>query len=444
MSSDEPVRQVSSPSRISLQSRDHLRHQPREESSHHQGVNEQAEFLFPDNMAPLSSMNVVEGLREDITTNNTNTLGGNTLHVNQGLHFTQSAKTQSPQVAVSSRPMTSPSTPLSTEVRRNNIPYTKQRKDIRGLDDTKITAISGALAGFISGIVVCPLDVTKTRLQAQGLNGAENPYYKGIIGTMTTIAKDEGVRGLYKGVVPIVLGYFPTWTIYFSVYEFSKRLYPKWFPNSDFVAHSCSAITAGAASTTLTNPIWVVKTRLMLQSNLGPASTHYKGTLDAFRCIWNQEGIRALYRGLVPSLLGLFHVAIHFPVYEKLKLRFKCYSLQQGGDATTYGYEIHLPNLIMASSISKMIASGLTYPHEILRTRMQIRPTINTNNGGNADLSVEIQKKLIPMIKATYRNEGMKGFYSGFTANLLRTVPASAITLVSFEYVRNKLSTFNV
>lgn len=57
--------------------------------------------------------------------------------------------------------------------------------------------------------------------------------------------------------------------------------------------------------------------------------------------------------------------------------------------------------------------------------------------------TMEVKNKIIPLIKTTYRNEGIKDFYSGFTANLLRTVSASAFTLVSFEYIRNKLSTFH-
>lgn len=386
--------------------------------------NEQAEYLLPDNLAPLSSMNVVEGIREDqnIHTN-----------INSEVHSSGKEERHLPTI---SKP----------QVKVLHDTTLSKRREIRGLDDTRITAISGALAGFLSGIVVCPLDVTKTRLQAQGLRGAENPYYKGILGTMNTIVKDEGVKGLYKGLAPILLGYFPTWTIYFSVYEFSKKFYPKWFPHSDFIAHSCAAITAGAASTSLTNPIWVVKTRLMLQTNLGTNSTHYKGTIDAFRCIWKQEGIRTFYTGLVPSLLGLFHVAIHFPVYEKLKIKFRCYSHNDG--EPLHSYNIHLPNLIMASSVSKMIASSLTYPHEILRTRMQLKSIASgkvTNKTTNKSISdmVQVERKLIPLIKTTYRNEGMRGFYSGFTANLIRTVPASAITLVSFEYVRNKLASFH-
>ena len=251
------------------------------------------------------------------------------------------------------------------------------------------------MAGFLSGIIVCPLDVTKTRLQAQGIQSIENPYYRGVLGTMSTIVVDEGVRGLYKGLIPIILGYFPTWMIYFSVYEFAKDLYPRVLPNSDFISHSCSAITAGAASTVLTNPIWVVKTRLMLQTPLGESRTHYRGTIDAFKKIITQEGVRTLYTGLVPSMLGLLHVAIHFPVYEKLKNRLHCDTITGGHNSQEHS--LHLTRLIIASSASKMLASILTYPHEILRTRMQLK----------SDKLLISKHKLLDLIKRTYRYEAV-------------------------------------
>lgn len=429
-----------------------------EQQSQYSNTNHQSDLFLSENMQPLSSINFTGNIREDCTENSVNECDQHNSANNNNTDYdiaseieieaehTLLVSTKSPlpkNKKILPNGIVNETTDLNVKLKakNNHEEFHTKQKNIRKLDDTKITAISGALAGFLSGVMVCPLDVTKTRLQVQGLNRIENPYYKGILGTMNTIVKDEGVQGLYKGLVPILLGYFPTWTIYFSVYEFSKGFYPRLFPDSEFVSHSCSAITAGAVSTAMTSPIWVVKTRLMLQTNLGPYSTHYKGTMDAFRCIYKQEGIRAFYRGLVPSLLGLFHVAIHFPVYEKFKLKFKCYSLKDNMNNHDH-YEIHLPNLIMASSLSKMIASGLTYPHEILRTRMQLKPS--TIYGGKAgNYSIEVKKKIIPLIKTTYRNEGIRGFYSGFTANLLRTVPASAITLVSFEYIRNKLSTFH-
>jgi hypothetical protein len=82
--------------------------------------------------------------------------------------------------------------------------------------------LAGAGAGLVSSIVTCPLDVVKTRLQAQvSKKGAAD--YEGVKETISRIWKSAGVRGLYRGLGPTVLGYLPTWGIYFSVYDQIKN-----------------------------------------------------------------------------------------------------------------------------------------------------------------------------------------------------------------------------
>ncbi|KMU88694.1 solute carrier family 25 member 33 [Coccidioides immitis H538.4] len=94
-----------------------------------------------------------------------------------------------------------------------------------------VTPFCGASAGIASGIVTCPLDVIKTKLQAQGgfqlrRNGKlveTGTLYKGMLGTGSMIWKDEGVRGLYRGLGPMLLGYLPTWAIYLTIYDQSRE-----------------------------------------------------------------------------------------------------------------------------------------------------------------------------------------------------------------------------
>lgn len=96
------------------------------------------------------------------------------------------------------------------------------------LSDNFIHAFSGATAGLVSGIVTCPLDVIKTKLQAAGgfrrpgIQGSVPP--SGFTGTAKTIWKEEGIRGMYRGLGPIIFGYLPTWAVYFTVYERCKSL----------------------------------------------------------------------------------------------------------------------------------------------------------------------------------------------------------------------------
>ncbi|KAI9029847.1 mitochondrial carrier domain-containing protein [Phycomyces nitens] len=282
-------------------------------------------------------------------------------------------------------------------------------------------AVAGALAGLASAFVTCPLDVVKTRLQNQGKARPGQVVYRGTLGTLSRIWKDEGIRGLYRGLGPTIFGYLPTWAIYFTVYDYCKNAWASGNGqhDKDWVVHITSAMTAGAASTTLTNPLWVIKTRFMTQNSL--TDYRYKNTLDAFITIARQEGIRGFYKGLGPSLIGVSHVALQFPMYEKLK-----YLLQTDTDIPSGSAAI-----LMASSVSKMAASMATYPHEVIRTRLQNQARKPFKYHG-----------ILHAIKVISVEEGFRGFYKGMPTNLLRTVPSSAITILTYEVIVQKIDEF--
>ena len=95
-----------------------------------------------------------------------------------------------------------------------------------------IVPICGGVAGAVSGLVSCPLDVIKTKLQAQG--GFQIPKdkinlttaaYRGVHGTAATIWEEEGVRGMYRGLGPMLLGYVPTWAVYLTVYNRAQAFF---------------------------------------------------------------------------------------------------------------------------------------------------------------------------------------------------------------------------
>ncbi|EFN56802.1 hypothetical protein CHLNCDRAFT_51574 [Chlorella variabilis] len=185
------------------------------------------------------------------------------------------------------------------------------------------------------------------------------------------------------------------------------------------------AASAGAATMMITNPLWVIKTRLQTQNmgiRMGASGNPalYRGTLDALIRIAREEGVAGLYSGLGPSLLGVMHVVIQFPLYESLKGRFAAQHPHDGGDT------LNLYELILASATSKMIASTATYPHEVVRSRMHIAGT-----GAFTGFARTCRQIMV--------EDGVPGFYRGCMTNLLRTTPAAAVTFTSFELINRQL-----
>lgn len=98
----------------------------------------------------------------------------------------------------------------------------------------RINSFCGAVAGAASGIVTCPLDVIKTKLQGQGgfrplgatrSNIGPGPSYRGLVGTASVIWTQDGLRGMYRGLGPMLLGYLPTWAVYMTVYGGARDYY---------------------------------------------------------------------------------------------------------------------------------------------------------------------------------------------------------------------------
>ena len=79
--------------------------------------------------------------------------------------------------------------------------------------------------------------------------------------------------------------------------------------------------------------------------------------------IANQEGVKALFAGLTASIVGISHALIYFPLYEKMKLFFRNNFEKENKEKLSNKY------VCMSSVLSKMISSGLTYPHEVMRSR---------------------------------------------------------------------------
>ncbi|XP_031500206.1 nicotinamide adenine dinucleotide transporter 2, mitochondrial-like [Nymphaea colorata] len=301
----------------------------------------------------------------------------------------------------------------------------KGRDGGRSTTDLVRHAVSGAAAGAIAATFVCPLDVVKTRLQVYGLPEHGRGHNQGslIITSLQHIIKNEGIKGMYRGLSPTILALLPTWAVYFTVYEKLKTLLQSHDGQLSLGGNILAASGSGVATAVTTNPLWVVKTRLQTQgarSGVVP----YSSILSALRRIMNEEGIYGLYSGLLPSLAGVSHVAIQFPAYENIKSY-----LAMRENTTTK--ELSPGNVALASSLSKIIASVMTYPHEVVRSRLQEQ--------GFLHQSGKQYEGVVDCIKKVFQKEGIPGFYRGCATNLLRTTPSAVITFTSYEMIHRRL-----
>mmetsp|Transcript_3829 Transcript_3829/g.11070 ORF Transcript_3829/g.11070 Transcript_3829/m.11070 type:complete len:253 (-) Transcript_3829:1798-2556(-) len=173
--------------------------------------------------------------------------------------------------------------------------------------------VAGAAAGATSVVATYPLDLTRTRIA--GVLGAEAGA--GIAGTLALVLRTEGVRGLYRGVTPTLLGSFPYEAIKFSTFDFAQRQRPESW-GADARWHALWSLGAGALGATAAHfcmyPNETLRRRLQLPGN------RYRNALDCLVRVIREEGVATLYRGLGLTVLrGIPNTGLQFGIYELFK-----------------------------------------------------------------------------------------------------------------------------
>ncbi|XP_063979107.1 solute carrier family 25 member 32 [Diachasmimorpha longicaudata] len=280
--------------------------------------------------------------------------------------------------------------------------------------------VAGISGGVVSTLMLHPLDLIKIRFAVNDGVTKSVPQYSGLRQAIREIIRLEGWKGLYRGVAPNVLGSGSSWGFYFFFYNSIKT----WIQGGNSKKplgpslHMFAAADAGVLTLLMTNPIWVVKTRLCLQYKTDVTlseSKRYSGMMDALEKIYRTEGVRGLYKGLVPGMFGVSHGAIQFMTYEEMKNHYNIYRKMP------IDTKLGTMEYIFFAAISKLIAAASTYPYQVVRARLQDHH--------------HDYKGTWHCIQVTWRGEGWRGFYKGLSPNLTRVVPATVITMVVYENV---------
>ncbi|KFD57766.1 hypothetical protein M514_01436 [Trichuris suis] len=272
--------------------------------------------------------------------------------------------------------------------------------------------VAGLAGGFISTAAVHPLDLLKIRCAVNEGNLKVRPEFKSYAHVARSILSERSIFGLYQGITPNLAGSTISWGVYFLLYNYFKDLIRASLNLDTLHArHNLSAgLLAGNITLLITNPIWVAKTRLCLQYESQPAS--YGGFIDVLRKTFLTEGIRGLYKGFLPGVIGTSHGALQFMAYEELKTNF----------GTS---EPRVSEHLSFAALSKIFAVCSTYPYQVVRARLQDQ---HANYAGVFDV-----------VRKTWRREGILGFYKGLLPSMLRVTPATCVTFVVYEKVSHFL-----
>jgi solute carrier family 25 folate transporter 32 len=184
--------------------------------------------------------------------------------------------------------------------------------------------LSGIEAGVFLVMIFNPIFLVKTRMALQGTD-TNNKRYAGMFDALKTIVREEGARGLYKGLVPALL-LTSHGAVQFASYEYMKEATTKISESSmtsplikGFLSSFQSLLLGGVSkiiASSATYPYQVIKSRLQQRGTGGVYK--YKGTLDCANKLWKEGGVRAFFRGIVPSTLKVAPgSALTFFVYEE-------------------------------------------------------------------------------------------------------------------------------
>ena len=148
------------------------------------------------------------------------------------------------------------------------------------------------------------------------------------------------------------------------------------------------------------------------------------GIVQSVREIYSKDGLRGFYRGLSASYFGVTETVIHLVIYEHIKARINNFR----GINRDLGKKPRIETFIeymLAAGISKSIACTLTYPHEVVRTRLRQH---------ELDGQRRYHSFLQTLVKVG-TEEGARGLYGGLTTQLFRQIPNTGIIFLTYEII---------
>lgn len=322
------------------------------------------------------------------------------------------------------------------------------------MSDALINGLAGAGGGIIAQLLTYPLQTVNTRQQTERDPKKEKGKL-GTIGQMYQVVNHEGWDRLYGGLTPSLVGTAASQGVYYYFYQIFRNKAEasalermKNGIGDGSVGMFSSLVVAalsGCVNVLLTNPIWVIVTRMQTHTKISKQSkpiyspavapneaavsaierTPY-GTSHVIQEVYGEAGVRGFWKGVLPTLIMVSNPSIQFMLYEtmlkKLRKRRASHKKDSGG--------ITAWEIFLLGALAKLGATVVTYPLLVVKSRLQAKQVAGGDKRHHYKGTCDAIGKMI-------HYEGFAGFYKGMNTKIVQSVLAAAVLfMVKEELVR--------
>jgi len=302
-----------------------------------------------------------------------------------------------------------------------------------------------ATAGSSAAICGCPASaVPRAAFSSAGVAAMPAAVPSSTIQALAHIFRTEGIAGIYSGLFPTLLMAVPATVLYFNAYDdLKERLSP--VVGAD-IAPPLAGMTARMLASAVTSPFELVRTimqtgeatAIAASQNRMPFSPLPTTTLGSFRALLKSGGVPALWRGLGPTLWrDVPFSAVYWFAFESGKRQLELGDVFERRPHEDQSHDIAAASrAFVAGAAAGTLAAALTTPMDVVKTRRQLfsavgSDAVNSNSGVGGASSGNGSTPTV--MRAIWREEGLRGLMSGLRPRILKIAPACAIMISSYE-----------
>ncbi|KAF3433517.1 hypothetical protein FNV43_RR24619 [Rhamnella rubrinervis] len=323
------------------------------------------------------------------------------------------------------------------------------------MSDALINGLAGAGGGIIAQLITYPLQTVNTRQQTERDLKKEKRKH-GTIELLCQVVKHEGWGRLYGGLLPSLAGTAASQGVYYYFYQIfrnkaeaaaiERRKLGLGDGSVGMFSSLLVAALSGCVNVLLTNPIWVVVTRMQthIKTSKKPMAGQTLlrnpdeailaaadepppyGTFHVVQEVYDEAGVLGFWKGVFPTLIMVSNPSMQFMLYETMLKKLKqSRSLNKNGNTGITALEI-----FFLGALAKLGATVVTYPLLVVKSRLQAKQHTTGDKRHHYKGTLDAILKMI-------HYEGFYGFYRGMSTKIVQSVLAAAVLfMVKEELVR--------